>query len=239
MSNRLLGFAAISGGGPLVCLAALGLTLAACGPGGQRTATQTRQPFAATLRADIGQAFRSASSFHMSGRLIYKGRPISFDVGLLRSGQLSGTISEQDLPLQVIATSRAAYLKITPALLRYWHAPSVACHIVCGKYVRLPTTRAALLLHGLRLRLSKLESGFAARVPPLSKDGTAVVDGQKVYVLRSARGDTFDVATTGSHYPVAFSASGGFSQVHFSQWNRVPVPSAPPPGLIANLNGIG
>lgn len=182
------------------------------------------------------RALRTASSFHVTGRVTQNGRHAGLDIGLLHSGQLAGTISEQGTPLHVIVTGNAAFVKVSAGFLQLAHAPSAVCAVVCGKYVRLPVPRAKPLI--MELSQSKLANLISTGLPPLTRAGTSVVDGQPVYVLRSAQGDVIDVAMAADHHPVAITSKSGTNQLHFSQWNSVPPPAAPPPGQVIDLGKL-
>jgi hypothetical protein len=219
----------------------LALALGACGcsggSGSGHPRNKTAEPSAATLTADIVHGFRTVQSVRISGRVPGSGYVVSFDLAMLRAGQMSGTIAEQALPLTVIVTGQAAYVKITAAVLKYRHDPPSVCKLVCGKYFLAPPSLRTRLLHGLSL--ATLASGLAAHIPPLTEDGTAVKDGQKVYVLLSPVGDIFYVRAAGAHYLVATVSGNSPAELHFSQWNEVPVPAPPPPGQIVNFPHAG
>lgn len=235
-----------------VRMAAVGATLALVGCGttsgngtgdsgsGSRAPSPAAaaQPAASTLTADMQRAVRSASSVHISGQLIERGETIGLNIGVLRSGQLSGTITQKGIPLKLIVTGGKAYVKATAAFLAELHVPASVCAVICGKFAELPAARTKQLTHSLSL--ASLTRPLTVRTPRFTSGGVATVNGQKADVLRTARGGIVDVAATGSHYPLAAASAGGrHGALTFSQWNSVPAPAAPPKSELVNVGNLG
>lgn len=238
------------------CLAVAGtvLALAGCGSAGAGGAaraggagspvapepppTTPKPQLAATaLTADMKSAIRSASSVHISGQLMEGGKKVGLDVGVLRSGQLSGTITESGVPLEIIVIGGKAYVKATAAFLRELRAPAGVCGVICGKYVELPEAKTTELTRSLSL--ARLTRSLTGETPPFTNDGTASFGGQKAFVLRTAQGGIVDLAQAGRHYPLAVASPDGRpGGLTFSHWNGVPAPVPPPKGEIVNVGNL-
>jgi hypothetical protein len=219
------------------------LALAACGgtgggAGGQPASSAAPAVVASTLAARMKQAVRSATSVHISGRLISDGQVVGLDIGVLRSGQLSGTVTRQGVPLRIVVTGGAAYVRATPAFLRQLHVPASVCGLICGRYVRLPAAKTRALAQSLSL--AGLTSSLTGRTPALRDAGARIVDGQRAVVLRTANGGIIEVAGYGRPYPVAARSPGGrHGALSFSQWNSVPLPAPPPKSQVVNAGRLG
>lgn len=182
-------------------------------------------------------AIRSARSVHIFGQLTVGGRTVGLDIGVLASGQMSGTITERGFPLRIIVTGGRAYVRATAAFLRELHAPAGVCGLICGRYVELSAARARQLAQGLSL--ASLTRSLTGPAPAISRAGTTTVDGRPADVLRTASGGTIDVATVGRAYPLAVASADHHGALTFRQWDRVPAPAAPPKSQIVNLGNLG
>jgi len=225
--------------------------LAGCGaPGTPAAARPAAKPaaLAATPRspsqivAEMRKAVQAASSVHLSGVLRNGGKPIGLNLGLLRSGEFSGTLTQNGIPLRLIDVGGKAYVKATAAYLKQLKAPAAVCSIMCGKYVEVSPAQARSLSGSLSM--SALLSSFTGKVPRFTSAGTTTVAGRKGQVLLGPDGSRLVVAATGPPYPlqaVGRQGSGGRQSngtLNFSQWNAVPRPAAPPASQVININKI-
>jgi hypothetical protein len=223
--------------------------LAACGapPPTARPAVVANAPSAAPRSpaqtvAQMRKAVQAARSVHLSGVVRNGGKPIGLNLGLIRSGGFSGTLTQNGIPLRVIDVGGKAYVKATAAYLKELKVPASVCSIMCGKYVEVSAADARSLSGSLSM--SALLSSFTGKVPQFINAGTTTVAGQKGQVLRGPDGSRLVVAATGTPYPlqaVGRKGNGGQQSngtLNFSQWNAVPRPTAPPPSQVINLNKI-
>jgi hypothetical protein len=236
--------------GALAALAAatIGATLlAGCGaPAAAQTATESAALAAATRSpsqtvAEMRKAVQAARSVHLSGVVRNAGKPIGLNLGLIRSGDFSGTLTQNGIPLRLIAAGGKVYVKATVAYLKKLKVPASVCSIICGKYVEVSPAQARSLLGSLSM--SALLSSFTGKVPRFTNAGTTTVAGRKGQVLLGPDGSRLVVAATGTPYPlqaVGRQTNGGQSNgtLNFSQWNAVPRPTAPPASQVVNLNKI-
>ena len=181
---------------------------------------------------------RRATSVHISGNLTNSGTPISVNLGVHRNGDVSGTVSQNGAPFQVIGVGGTIYIKATKQFLKQANAPASACSVVCGKWLKLTSAEAGQLAGDLNMTslVAPLSSG---RVPKLTKTGSKTVNGQGAWILRAADGSTLAVSSASQHYPLAASTGGSPHEVvMYSHWNAVPPPVPPPAGQVLNINNL-
>ena len=192
--------------------------------------------------AEMQKAVQAASSVHLSGVLRNGGKPIGLNLGLIRSGEFSGTLTQNGIPLMIIDVGGKVYVKATAAYLRELKVPASVCSIMCGKYVEVSSAQARSLTGSLSM--SALLSSFTGKAPPFTNGGTTTVAGQKGQVLLGPDGSRLVVAATGTPYPlqaVGRQSNGGQQSngtLNFSRWNAVPRPATPPASQVINLNKI-
>ena len=196
-------------------------------------------PAAALLTASMRAAVASASSVHVTGRLVEPGQTIGLNLDVQRSGQIAGTITQGGVPLQITVTGGKAYVKATPAFIRGLRLPAAVCDTICGKYVVLPAARARSLADSLSM--TRLTGPLTGRTPRFRDVGAETVHGKPGYLLRTSDGARVDVARAEPHYPLAVSSAGGggHGSLTFSEWNSVPPPAAPPRSQIVSGGSLG
>jgi hypothetical protein len=206
--------------------------VSACGSG------TPAEPGATALTTSMQQAVRGATSVHFDGQESEHGIPVGVDTGISRSGDVSGTVTDNGANVQVLGVGGKAYIKVTPELLKQVKAPASSCSIVCGRWAELPANEAGQLTG--QLTMSNLTGSVATtKLPKFTEDGSTTVNGQPAWVLRAANGATLDVSSVGKPYPLkATPGSGGHGVIKYSQWNAVPKPAAPPAGQVINLTGL-
>jgi hypothetical protein len=217
------------------------IVIAACGGGGSTSSSVSppaREPSSTALLTAMQSSVRQASSVHVAGNLSNNGTPISVDLDLHRNGDVSGTVSQNAAPFQVVGLGNLTYIKATRTFLQEVKAPTSACAVVCGKWLQLTTAEAGQLTGDLSMNslTAPLTSG---QVPALTEAGKVTVHGQSAWVLRASDGSRLDVSTTNQHYPLAASTGGSTHEVvTYSQWNAAPKPVAPPANEVLNLNNL-
>lgn len=208
------------------------LTVSACG------SSAPKEPSAADLQSSARSSVASASSVHFNGNVTSNGVPVGVDMGVSRSGDLSGSITQNGAKLDVLGVGGKVYIKATPEFLKEVSAPSSACAVICGRWVQLPPREAGAITSQLNLRnlTGNIDSGQAAH---FTEAGTSTVNGQAAYVLKAGNGATLEVSQSSPHYPLQAHAGAGKSgTVTFSQWNAVPRPTPPPASQVVNLNNL-
>lgn len=217
------------------------VVIAACGSGGSPGASMSspaQEPGSAALVSAMQVSVRQATSVHIDGHLSNSGTLISVNLDMHRNGDVSGTVSQNGAPFQIIGVSNLVYIKATPAFLRQVKAPSSACTVLCGKWLQL-TAQEARQLTG-DISMNSLTAPLTAdQVPALTEAGSKAVSGQSTWVLRAADGSTLDVSSSSQHFPLAATTGGSAREVVvYSRWNSVPHPTAPPAGQTINLNNL-
>jgi hypothetical protein len=181
---------------------------------------------------------RQANSVHISGRLTNGAIPISVNLDMHRNGDVSGSVSQNGAPFQVIGLHNAIYIKATRSFLQQVKAPTSACAVVCGKWLQLTPSQASQLTGDLSMSslTGPLTSG---QVPKLAEAGSKTVNGQSAWALRAAGGSMLYVSSSRQHYPVAATTGGSANEeVIYSRWNTAPEPVAPPANEVLNLNNL-
>jgi hypothetical protein len=215
-------------------LAGIGATLlAGCGSSGSspppRSATATI--------AQMKEAVNAASSVHLDGTLHGSGKAIGLNIGLIRSGGFSGTITDNGIPLTLTDTGRQVYVRATPAFLKDLRVSATLCSIMCGKYVEMTTAQGDALAGNLTMQ--KLLASLTGPLPKFADAGTTTVGGRQAQVLRASDGSMLDVAATGPPYPLRALGKDKTGRLDFTQWNSVPRPAAPPASQVINLARLG
>jgi hypothetical protein len=198
------------------------------------TAAAPRSP--AQTVAEMRKAVQAATSVHLSGTLRNGGKPIGLNLGLIRSGDFAGTITQNGVPLTLIDAGGKAYVKATAAYLKQLKVSPSVCAVMCGKYVELTSADAASLARNLSM--SALLSSFTGRAPRFTNAGTTTVAGRAGQVLAGPDGSRLVVAATGTPYPLRAVGKNGGGTLTFTRWNAVPKPAAPPADQVINLNKL-
>jgi hypothetical protein len=196
------------------------------------------EPTPTALVTSMQASVRQANSVHIAGHLTNSGIPIGVNLDMHRNGDVSGTVSQNGAPFQVITVSSTTYIKATRSFLQEVKAPTSACAVVCGKWLQLTPAEASQLTGDLSMTsiIAPLSSGH---VPKLTEAGRKIINGQTAWVLRASDGSTLDVSSASQHYPLAAATGGSPSDVVvYSQWNSTPQPVAPPANEVLNLNNL-
>jgi hypothetical protein len=185
-------------------------------------------------------AVQSAQSVEMSGTGKDGSQKITFDMSFVGRSDLSGTFTENGASLIIEVINNTTYLKINQDFLNLAKLPSSVCATFCGKYVELPATESSQITGSVSLS-ALTQRAFNSIPASLSKDTSdtfsqATYNGQPVLTAHSD-GNTIDVASTGTPYPVLISTSDG-DNVVFSHWNSVPPLTAPPASEIISLPSL-
>jgi hypothetical protein len=216
----------------LAAAAAAAAALAGCGD--PSPAAAPRSP--AQTVAQMRKALQAASSVHLSGVLRNGGRPIGLNLGLIRSGDFAGTITQNGVPLMLVDAGGKAYVKVTAAYLKELNVSPSVCPVMCGKFLELTPAEAGSLAGSLSM--SALLSSFTGQAPRFIDAGTATVAGRKGQVLRGPDGSRLVVAAAGPPYPLQAVGRRGSGTLTFTQWNAVPRPAAPPADQVIDLSQL-
>jgi hypothetical protein len=198
---------------------AAALGLAACGGGGSNGLANDS---AHQIVSAAAQALKKASSVRLTGG--YQGR--SVDLAIFSNGAASGRLAAGGQSFNLIVLSSGAFYVKAPAA--FWTtdagAPASVAARISNIWVKLPN-KGSLGLGALSLR--GLAHSLLSPNGSLSKIGTRTVAGQQSVGVRSSKGGTLWVPTSGSALPVEITAPGGKGTLFFNGWNSETTPTAP------------
>jgi hypothetical protein len=189
-------------------------------------------PNGAALHQQVKTAMTKATSVHISAVVSQGGSKVSVNMSMTRSGDMSGTMSADRKPVNVLVTQGHTYLKVSSSLLKSQHLPSAACALVCGKYLKMPNGQAKGMLNGLDMP-SLLGQ---VSVPKLTYVRTVTVNGQPAWQMHASDGSTVYVAAQGPPYPLRVTK--GASRADFTQWNAVTIPPPPPASQVVDISQL-
>jgi len=232
--------------GATMRVTALALVLAAtflAGCGGSKKAAkpngEASKPVGRVL-ADAKAAAASASSLHVSGKVVSDSTPVTLDLTLARKGA-KGSMSTSGLQFDLVRIGDTAYIRGSDAFYKHFagaafaqllHDKWLKASIVSGRFRSLaPLTSIGLLFARVGSQHGKLVN-----------DGKATYKGQQVVAIR----DTSDnsklyVAASGKPYPVAVvgGAKGQSGTLSFDNWNESVSFTAPKNAIDISQLGAG
>jgi hypothetical protein len=197
----------------------------------------SRQPNVAVLLREMSATVRAASSVHLTGTVRQGGKTVAANLGITRSGELSGQISENGAAVTVLAARGHTYLKLSAALLRMAHLPATVCTRFCGKYLQYSAARSHQMFKGLTWAslTHSLTSMSAHGVKYL---GVVTVGGQQAWLLQDSHGNSAYIAAHGKPYVLRVVAPPGEGSLNLTQWNAVRIPGPPPASQVVSLSQL-
>lgn len=229
---------------PALVVGLLSAALSGCGGAATRQGspatsqpTTSAKPAAPTTGAQVMGHLTSvvnmATSVRVKGTYTWPHDKVTVDVGMLQSGQMAGFIDNDGLPMSLIDVGGKMYVKLTPAVEAYFHAPGCTPH--CGTYSVYPRSLTAGLVRsvGIKSTLNTLLS--MAGAGSLSEPIHTTFHGQPALQSMAPSYDPgayVIVAATPESLPLEAVDPHHFKLI-FSDWNSVPVPAAPPKSKMA------
>jgi hypothetical protein len=211
-----------------------------CQPG-MAGAGPTHRPNMAVVLRDMGAALRAATSVHLSGTIQDGGKTLAANLGMTRSGQMSGQISEDGAVLTVLATQGHTYVQLSAAFLKLSQLPASACSLFCGRYLEFTPAQSRALLNGLNMTglvNSLIPSIASTPAHAVSYQGTVSVGGTLAWLLVS-NGTSVFVAARGKPYVLRVVAPQlGEGALNLTQWDAVRIPGLPPASQVVNLRQL-
>jgi hypothetical protein len=193
-----------------------------------------RRPAVAVLLREMSGALRAARSVQVTGTVALDGKTEGVNLGLTRSGEFSGQISESGAAFTILGVHGQAYLKLSAAFLRVAHLPAAACRRFCGKYLEYPAEEAQPLLG--HLSMASLTDSLASTPDRgVTLLGTVRLGGQLAWLLQDSHDDSIYVAAQGKPYVLreVYGAPASGS-VNLSRWNAVRIPGPLPASQIVS-----
>lgn len=191
------------------------------------------RPDVAVLLREMSAAVEAASSAHISGVVRQGGKTLGLNLGITRSGEFSGQVSENGAQLTVLATRGHTYLKVNAAFLRLAHLPYGLCSTFCGKYLKYPAAQSRKLFPDLNL--ASLTDSLASTPPGKVKYlGAVTTSGQLAWLLQDSQGSSLYVAAHGKPYVLRGVGARGHGSVNLTQWDAVRIPGPPPASQVVS-----
>lgn len=230
-------------------LGGLALTLAACSVSwsGQLSGQASPGPAGSgPTGPEVKAAVDAASSVHVAGQVSLHGSTSTLDVGMLRAGDESGTVTAGGVPpVTVIVAGGKFYVLLTRDLLSRAQ-PLLArlgirhpgCAGACGKYLQVSIPEGQSLTS--QLGMARLTASVGQEAASARRAGATTVNGQQAVVLRAADGTMLDVAAHGKPYVLRASRGSGPAAVTltFTRWDGVAAPAAPAPADVVTLSQL-
>ena len=205
---------------PVAVLFAGGLLWSACGGA---SSNGLANDSATQIVNQVVKAMRAASSVHLSGSI--GGETVNLSI--FKDGSVSGAMARGSTSFQLVLLPGGSFYFKAPA--RFWKQQGMASLLisrVADHWVQLPNSGSARHVLG-SLSLSGMASSFAHSGGTLIKVGTETVRGQSAVGVRSSKGGTIWVPTSGPGLPIEVVGPSGRGSLEFNDWNQGSSPSVP------------
>jgi hypothetical protein len=196
-----------------------------------------KAPAAKTLFLRANAAVSRATSARIAGSLAHGGSTVSFNLAITKSGDSYGTVALGAGQLTVLNTGGKSFVKVSKALLKQMRLPSVACTLMCGKWLKMTPADARSILGDFSWASM---IGSTSQTPPgIKVQGSATVNGVPAWVLTSSAAGTIYLAARGQPYPLRVVAPGHAGRVDYTDWDTVTIPPPPPASDVVDLSQLG
>ena len=221
--------------GPAVLLLVTG-TLAACGGGSSSNGVADKTP--TQILTEAKQAARDAGSVHVSGSITDQGTTIGVDLHIGKTAG-AGSITLHGSKIDLVRAGDTVYIRAPASFYTSLGAGAAAGQLLDGKWLKASAKSKEF---SDLAQLTALDAFTAQALKPdgtVSKGDETTVDGQKVIQLKSSKGGSLFVATTGKPYPVQLEGSGtSKGTITFSDWGSSVKADAPAKSIdLAKLGG--
>jgi hypothetical protein len=223
-----------------IALAAIvAMAISACGGSGDSSATSggsgasggngVASGSADQILASAIQAARHAKSVHVAGTVKNGSQTIGIDLSITSGHGTSGSISEGAASFKLIEAGGAFYIQPNGRFLAKFVHSNAAVQLLHGKWLKGSPTDASFKSFAQLTSIKSLMGSLTQNHGTLTKGSTATVNGVKAIALRSSKGGTMYVATTGKPYPLEVSKTNGSTtgKVTFSNYDQRFAISAP------------
>jgi beta-glucosidase len=168
--------------------------------------------------ADAKAAATSASSAHVSGKLVSNGTAITLDLSMARDKGAKGSVSINGLGFDLVKIGDTAYIKGSDAFYQHFAGPAVA-QLIHGKWIKAPTTSKQFRSFAALASVSGLFAEIGANHGKLVNDGKTTYKGQPVVAIRDLSDDSkLYVAATGKPLVVVLQ-NGSALAINWAQEN--------------------
>jgi hypothetical protein len=174
-------------------------------------------------------AAEAAKSVHVMGAIKSGGQSVGLDLQIVQGKGASGTIAEGSASFKLVDVGGNFYMQPDQAFLLKFAHTKAAADLFKGKWLKGSSTDANFASFGELTSIKTLMGSLTKAHGTLTKGATSTLGGQSVIALKSSKGGTMYVATTGQPYPLQVSKdSGGQSgKVTFSDYNKAFAITAP------------
>ena len=189
----------------------------------------------------MSKSVSAATSFHVAGQYTYPHAKLTLNVGLLKSGPLTGSLVDNGEPLVATYVGGKMYTKVTRDFLAYL-GKSRECRRICGQYVIARPQLARGLLASIGY--ASTENLLQHMTPGTDAIAPVTYSGQPAYrwsLPAYAAGSYIVVGPLPQCLPLKVDVPGQFV-LTFSQWNQVDCPGGSavlegPQGSVVRTNG--
>lgn len=172
-------------------------------------------------------AARNAQSVHMVASLTSNGQPLHFDIKIVKGKGGAGSLSESGVSFKLIRLGDKAYFNGGTA---FWTqaANATAAQLFAGKWIVASATTGNFASFTKLTDLNELLGQALANPGTLTKGKTSTIDGTPVIEVKSSKGGSLFVATTGTPFPVKIlGTSSSPGSLDFKEWNQPVTLTAP------------
>jgi hypothetical protein len=219
----------------VVASAAALLAAVACGGGGNGTAGKSPQQ----IVKDARQAATHAKTVHVAGTINQSGQKLALNLREKTGAGAKGSITLGGSKIQLIRTSKAAFIKAGSKFYAQQGLPGQAAKLIAGKWFKVPGGAGGFSdvksLTNLKTLFSQV---LTVKGKKLKKTGTSTRHGVDVVGVKDTSGNgTLYVQTSGKPYP-AEVAKGKQGSIRFTDWNAKVTVHAPKNAVdISQLQG--
>jgi hypothetical protein len=201
----------------VVSVAVGALALAGCG-GSSSNGVASKS--AEEILSAAVTAAKGASSVHMSGSVTSSGQPIGVDFQLAKGRGATGSMTLNGAKADLVLVGGKVYMK---GSAQFWSRAggtqgAAAAQLLKDRWVVAPATgqfTSLVQITDVNALMGQLSKDHGT----LTKGAETKVAGEKVIAVKSSKGGTLYVATTGKPYPIQLSQSGGGGgKITFDNW---------------------
>jgi hypothetical protein len=206
-----------------VALAGCGSSKKEAKPNGEASKPPTR------VLADAKAAATSASSVHVSGRLVSNGTPVTLDVTMVHGKGAKGSASINGLSFDAVRIGDTVYIHGSDEFYKQYAGAAVA-QLLHDRWIKTSTNQPQFRSFAPLTDIGALLTRVSKSHGKLVNDGTTTYKGQQVVAIRdSSDGSKLYVAATGKPYPVALvgGKKGQTGTIAFDDWNKAASLTAP------------
>jgi hypothetical protein len=210
-----------------ILLLALGTMIqAGCGGSGSSSSNEAGKS-AAVILADARQAARDAGSVRVAGTIHDSGQTIGLDLKIAQHGG-GGTMTIQGSKVEIVRVGKSVYIRAPSSFYERVGAGKAAGQLLAGKWLKAPASTSDFRDLAQLTNINQFVSQALKPEGTVTKGGETTVAGQKAIELKSSKGGSLFVATTGKPYPIELKGVGSSSgTLKLTDWGSVSEPAAP------------